>query len=292
MIHLAIFGSPISHSRSPEIHRSFARQCGLELDYQAIEADAETLPLLLQEFAAQGGRGCNITVPLKHEAWKLAQGHSDSAKCAQAANTLLFKSVDQWHADNTDGRGLVRDLVSNTGHPLSGSRVCIIGAGGAVACILGDMLLQDPGRLVIANRTLGRARQLQERYAGLACRSALARDTNSPNSPATQLEAITLQDLHTQDSFDLVINATSLGHSGKRPPLPPSMFHSGSLCYDLNYSAAAEPLRTFCLEAEIDYRDGLGMLVEQAALSFELWTGVLPATEPVQNQLNAIRIAR
>ncbi len=265
MILLAVFGSPISHSRSPEIHRSFARQYALKINYEAIEARPETFPRLVDEFAARGGRGCNVTVPLKHEAWKLAQKSSDSSKQARAANTLLFKTQKDLFADNTDGRGLVRDLVSNLDHQLGGSRVCIIGAGGAVAGILGDLLAQGPANIVIANRTLGRAQQLHERFASL--------------------EAIPLTDLHLQDPFDLVINATSLGHLGKHPGLPPSMFHADSLCYDLNYGAVAEPLRNFCLEAKIRFQDGLGMLVEQAALSFELWTGRMPDTEVVLKQL-------
>lgn len=265
MIRLAVFGSPISHTRSPEIHRWFARQYALKVDYQAIEAKPETFPRLLEELAARGGRGCNVTVPLKNEAWKLAQKSSDSASRARAANTLLFRTEKDWFADNTDGRGLVRDLVSNLNHPLSGSRVCIIGAGGAVAGILGDLLAQGPASIVIANRTLERAKQLHEQFDGF--------------------EAIPLVDLHLQDPFDLVINATSLGHDGNHPGLPPSMFHPDSLCYDLNYGAAAEPLRNFCLEAEIRYQDGWGMLVEQAALSFELWTGRMPDTEPVLKQL-------
>ena len=301
MIRLAVFGSPISHSRSPEIHRSFACQCAMEIDYRAIVANAETFPRLLKEFAAEGGRGCNVTVPLKHEAWKLAQENSDSSRRARAANTLLFKTEKVWFADNTDGRGLVRDLVSNLDHQLSGSRVCIIGAGGAVAGILGDLLAQGPASIVIANRTVERAKQLQEQFASLACKSVLAyrdvgkgreqgrgsfaRETNSSTAPHTNLQAIALQALRTQDPFDLVINATSLGHDGSHPGLPLSIFHPESLCYDLNYGAVAEPLRKFCLETKIHYQDGLGMLVEQAALSFKLWTGTMPDTKPVLEQL-------
>ena len=285
MIRLAVFGSPISHSRSPEIHRLFARQCALEVDYRAIEAKLETFPRLLEELAARGGRGCNVTVPLKHEAWKLAQKSSASASRAQAANTLLFKTETDWVADNTDGRGLVRDLVSNLEQPLAGSRVCIIGAGGAVAGILGDLLAQNPASIVIANRTPGRAERLCETFAAFVCGGVPERETNSSDSLPANLEAISLQALQTQDPFDLVINATSLGHDNKHPGLPLSMFHPGSLCYDLNYGAVAEPLRNFCLEAEIRFQDGLGMLVEQAALSFELWTGRIPDTEPVLKQL-------
>ncbi len=265
MIRLAVFGTPISHSRSPEIHRLFARQCALEIDYRAIDANAETFPRLVEELAAGGGRGCNITVPLKHEAWKLAQKSSDSARRARAANTLLFSTEKEWFADNTDGRGLVRDLAANLDLQLSGSRVCIIGAGGAVAGILDDLLAQGPASIVIANRTLGRAERLCESFASL--------------------KAIPLQALEMQDPFDLVINATSLGHTGNHPVLPLSIFHPGSFCYDLNYGVAAEPLRKFCHEVKIRYHDGLGMLVEQAALSFELWTGKMPNTKPILEQL-------
>jgi len=265
VIRLAVFGSPISHSRSPEIHRLFARQCGLEVDYRAIEARPGTFPDLLEEFAAGGGRGCNVTVPLKHLAWKLAQKSSTSASQAQAANTLLIEDRNEWSADNTDGRGLVRDLVTHLDHPFAGSRVCIIGAGGAVAGVLGALLAQGPASIVVANRTLERAQQLCESFAGLA--------------------AIPLQALGMQDPFNLIINATSLGHDGKHPGLPLSIFLPDSLCYDLNYAAAAEPLRNFCHESKIRYQNGLGMLVEQAALSFELWTGRMPDTRPVLKQL-------
>jgi shikimate dehydrogenase len=284
VIRLAVFGSPISHSRSPDIHRSFARQCGLEVDYRAIEATRESFPHLLAEFAAAGGRGCNVTVPLKHEAWRLAQKSSDSASRAQAANTLLFNTENAWVADNTDGRGLVRDLVYNLDFQLPGSRICIIGAGGAGAGILGDLLAQEPGCILIANRTQERAERLCKSFTDLTCKSAFALKTNGSNSPGTILEAISLQALQTQDPFDLVINATSLGHDGKHPGLPPSILHAESLCYDLNYGEAAEPLRNFCHESTIRYQDGLGMLVEQAALSFELWTGKKPVTGPVLKQ--------
>jgi len=265
VIRLAVFGSPVNHSRSPGIHHSFARQFGLDLNYRAIEADRETFPRLLEKFKAGGGSGCNVTVPLKHEAWKLAQQNSDSSSQAQAVNTLLLNEENEWIADNTDGRGLIQDLASNLNCQLPGARICIIGAGGAVAGILGDLLAQGPDGLVIANRTLERAEQLGERFENI--------------------EAISLTDLQLQSPFDLVINATSLGHDGKHPELPPSMFHSGSLCYDLNYGVAADPLRNYCTETNIRFQDGFGMLVAQAALSFKLWTGKIPDTGPLLTQL-------
>jgi len=286
MIRLAVFGFPVSHSRSPEIHRSFARQFGLEVDYRAIEATAETLPGLLQELASQGGHGCNITVPLKHEAWKLCSNSSNSACTARAANTLLLESADRWYADNTDGRGLVRDLNSLEGRPLSGSRICILGAGGATAGILGDLLNQRPASLLVANRTLARAEQLCKTFSGQVGSESIAAG-QSTLSPPTSPKAIALDAVQAQGPFDLIINATSLGHDGRHPELGPGMFHRNSLCYDLNYGPASTPLRRFCQETGVAYRDGLGMLVEQAALSFELWTAKRPETQAVLEKLTA-----
>jgi shikimate dehydrogenase len=266
VIRLAVFGSPISHSRSPVIHGLFADQCGLNVDYRAIEATGENFAGLLDDLAARGGRGCNVTVPLKSKAWELAHRSSVSAQRAQAANILVFEGPGDWFADNTDGRGLVQDLVGNIGQELNGARICIVGAGGAAAGILGDLLACAPARVVIANRTLQRAKELQQLFG-------------------TEVSVISLGDLCTTGPFDLVINATSLGHGGRHPELPSTMFLPGSLCYDLNYGAAAKPLRTYCRNAGMDYQDGLGMLVEQAALSFELWTGQGPATKPVLKAL-------
>jgi len=264
VIRLAVFGSPIRQSSSPAIHGMFAEQCGLDVDYQAIEATAESFAGLLQALAAQGGRGCNVTVPLKKQAWQLAQRASL----------------------NTDGRGLVQDLSGNLGQPIRASRICIIGAGGAAAGILGDLLAQEPKCITIANRTLERARDLQQTFStGLA---APATETSEPGpTPVPVVSAISLDDLGIATPFDLVINATSLGHKGQHPALPPTLFLPGSLCYDLNYGAASEPLKVHCRAAGIRYQDGLGMLVEQAALSFQLWTNRKPDTTPVLQALRS-----
>ncbi len=287
MIRLAVFGSPIRQSSSPAIHGMFAEQCGLDVDYQAIEATAESFAGLLQALAAQGGRGCNVTVPLKKQAWQLAQRASLSAQRAQAANTLVFESDNDWYADNTDGRGLVQDLSGNLGQPIRASRICIIGAGGAAAGILGDLLAQEPKCITIANRTLERARELQQTFS--TSLDAPAAETSEPGpTPVPVVSAISLDDLGIATPFDLVINATSLGHETRHPGLPETIFLPGSLCYDLNYGAAAEPLRAFCGEMGISYEDGLGMLVEQAALSFELWTGRSPETAPVLRVLRQL----
>jgi shikimate dehydrogenase len=240
----------------------FAQQCGLDVDYRAIETAADDFSARVREFARQGGSGCNITAPLKHQAWSLAQRSSDSARVAKAANTLCFERSGSWYADNTDGRGLVRDLLVNLDYQLEGARICIIGAGGAVAGILGDLLKQKTRAIVIANRTLLRAQELQ---------ADLGR----------AVSAISLHELGQQPPFDLVINASSLGHAGEHPDLPLTLFRSTSLLYDLNYGPAAEPLAQFCGAHEITFENGLGMLVEQAALSFSLWTGHDPETKPV-----------
>jgi shikimate dehydrogenase len=266
VIKLAVFGSPVSQSRSPAIHSRFARQCGIEVDYRAIEASAASFEEQVQRLAAEGGRGCNITVPFKRRAWELAARASPGAQRAQAANTLCFDGPDDWFADNTDGRGLVRDLQARLGWRAGDSRVAIIGAGGATAGILGDLLDLKPEAIIVANRTVERAARLAETFGAA-------------------VQACSLAGLADLTACDLVLNATSLGHSGQAPELPRSLFHSQSLCYDLNYGTAAEPLRQWCSKAGIRFSDGLGMLVEQAALSFELWTGKTPATGLVLQSL-------
>lgn len=274
MIRLAVFGSPIRQSRSPAIHSLFAQQCGLDVDYQAIEATVENFAGLVRALSARGGLGCNITAPFKQQAWQLARRDSSSARRARAANTLVFESADDWYADNTDGRGLVQDLSANLGRQIQNSHICIVGAGGAAAGILGDLLAQEPDSITIANRTVERARELQRTFnTGLT---------------APAVSAISLDDLGSAAAFDLVINATSLGHQTRHPGLPENIFQPGSLCYDLNYGAAAEPLRAFCGEKGISYEDGLSMLVEQAALSFQLWTHHKPETTPVLEALRRL----
>jgi len=264
LIRLAVFGMPVAHSLSPAIHAQFARQCGLDVDYRAIEASPRDFPHKVRELAEAGGRGCNITVPLKHDAFELAQHASAGAARALAANTLLFESPGDWYADNTDGRGLVADLLQRLSVDLAGNRILILGAGGATAGILGDLQEQAPAAIVIANRTPERALALASRFL--------------EQGP---VEVCTLDQLDLLAPFTLVINATSLGHVGLFPALPSALFTSGSLCYDLNYGTVAEPLRKQCEARAIEYRDGLGMLVEQAAISFELWTGVRPDTNAV-----------
>jgi len=266
VIRLAVFGQPVSHSLSPRIHAEFARQLGLRVDYRAIEASPRSFPDRVRELAAAGGRGCNVTVPLKHAAWALAARCTERATRAQAANTLVFDA--DIFADNTDGQGLVNDLLSLPGVRIAGARICLLGAGGAAAGVLGALLQGSPERVVIANRTLARAGELADRHADLG-----------------QVACCEPGEIPRQAPFDLLINATSQGHHGEAPPLAPDYLSPGGLCYDLNYGAAALPLQRACTAAGIPYSDGLGMLVHQAALSFTLWTGRVPTVAPVIEEL-------
>jgi len=268
LIKLAVFGHPIAQSLSPWIHRQFADQCGLELDYQATDATPETFPALVKDLALSGGRGCNVTVPLKHSAWKMAGRSSESAARAKAANTLVFNGADDWYADSTDGMGLISDLQSISGCRLTGARLCLLGAGGAAASVLGALLESKPDSIVIANRTKQRAIDLAQAHAGLGT-----------------IDVCTPGELGAGVVFDVLINATSQGHGGAAPEISSSWLRPGGLCYDMNYAGAAEPLKAWCLKNNIRYSDGLGMLVGQAALSFSLWTNQAPDTTKVLREL-------
>jgi shikimate dehydrogenase len=263
LIKLALFGRPVKSSLSPSIHGMFADQLGLYIDYQSIETSADGFPQALETFRLDGGVGCNITLPLKGDAYQLASGCTDQVSQAQAANTLVHQPSG-WFAHNTDGGGLIADLSANNGVGICGRRVLILGAGGATAGILGSLLAQDPAEVVMANRNLDRARALSERFKLFG-----------------KIRVINWEELPLQGGFDLVINATSLGHQGKAPPLVESLFAPGGLCYDLNYYRASLPLKALCEAMEQRYIDGLGMLVEQAASSFEIWTTMRPDSKPV-----------
>ena len=268
LIKLAVFGKPVVHSLSPRIHSLFAAQCGLEIDYRAIEATPETFPQLVADLAGAGGRGCNITVPLKHDAWKLAGRCSETAERARAANTLVFAGANELYADSTDGSGLVNDLRSIPGCRLRGARLCLVGAGGAAASVLGALMRTQPESVTIANRTKARAMELAQTHSDLG-----------------KIDICGLEELGSGVSFDLLINATSLGHGGAAPELPVSCLRTGGLCYDMNYGRAAEPLRRLCQKNGLPYSDGLGMLVAQAALSFQLWSDQTPNAAEVLGQL-------
>jgi shikimate dehydrogenase len=269
-IKLAVFGSPVAHSLSPRIHGLFAAQSGLRVDYRAIEATVESFAERANKLAQSGGRGCNITVPLKHAAWKLAAHCSAGADRARAANTLVFSDTRNWFADSTDGPGLVTDLETLPGFGLKGARICLLGAGGAAASVLGPLLQAGPKIVTIANRTQSRALDLAHSHADLG-----------------PLETVSPAELDSVPPFDLVINATSLGHGGTAARVSANWLTARGYCYDMNYGPAAQPLRAHCARQQIPYVDGLGMLVEQAALSFKLWTGQTPDTAAVLETLRS-----
>ena len=272
LIRLALFGSPIKSSLSPRIHSLFAAQFDLEIEYQGIESQAEGFPVALEKFHLAGGVGCNVTMPIKREAWQLAAQSSEDVRQAQAANTLVYES-SAWVAHNTDGAGLVADLTGNLGVELEGRRIMILGAGGSVAGILGPLLACDPREIMLVNRSPERAWALAKRFSSVGYVGV------------TALKDLPCLDLRTHGGYDLVINATSLGHHGEAPPLTRDLFAQNALCYDLNYFRASEPLKKYCKELRQPYIDGLGMLVEQAAKSFFIWTGKQPDSRVVIDAL-------
>ena len=261
LIRLALFGRPIKSSLSPFIHRMFADQFELNIEYELIETGPEDFADRLEAFRLDGGIGCNITLPLKLDAWRLAADETLQVSLAHAANTLVYHVSQGWFAHNTDGHGLVIDLTVNHHLNLKDQRILVLGAGGAVAGILGSLLADDPHEVVLVNRNQKRANDLAKRFSSMG-RVSITDWKGLPN----------------QGQFDLLINATSLGHHGEAPPLEPSAFAPGSVCYDLNYHKASQPLKERCEEIQQSYIDGLGMLVEQAARSFHIWTGKQPDT--------------
>lgn len=263
LIKLALFGQPVKTSLSPAIHCMFAEQFGLDIDYRLIEPGDGDFPQALEAFRQSGGVGCNVTLPFKRDAWQLAAGSSAEASQAQAANTLVRQSKG-WFAHTTDGAGLIADLTVNHGLDIGGQRVLILGAGGAAAGIIGSLLAENPRQIVLVNRNQERAVNLMERF-----------------DSSGRISVTSWSDLAGQGAFNLVINATSLGHHGEAPPLDTSNFAEGSICYDMNYFKASLPLKRYCEDIHQPYIDGLGMLVEQAAKSFFIWTSSSPETRVV-----------
>jgi shikimate dehydrogenase len=271
----AVIGNPIAHSRSPMIHAQFARQTGQDMEYGRLLAPLDGFAEAVHKFRREGGRGLNVTLPFKPEAYALADVRSPRALDAQAANTLRFEA-DSIYADNTDGVGLLRDLEVNLGFQLTGRRILLMGAGGAAQGVFGPLLAARPALLVVANRDVGKAQRLAERFA------AAARGT------AAQLRAGGYAEL-TGGSFDLVINATSASLQESVPELPAGVFAPGALAYDMMYGSGPTPfLRRAQGLGAARLADGIGMLVEQAAESFLLWRGVRPSTAAVIAQLKAL----
>ncbi|MGH8481303.1 MAG: shikimate dehydrogenase, partial [Nevskiaceae bacterium] len=248
---------------SPQIHQGFARQFKLELSYERLEVAPEALGATLGRLHAEGYRGLNITLPHKLAALAAAAEKAPRAELAGAANTLV-RLEHGWRADNTDGEGLVRDLRDNHWLALSGKRVLLLGAGGAARGALKPLLDERPAELVISSRTPWTVEKLAAEF--------------KPHGPIRPSTHVALKG----ERFDLVINATSAGHHGEAPRLPAGLLDDGGACYDLSYGKAFEPFRNWALaQGARVVADGLGMLVEQAASSFELWHGRRPAPAPV-----------
>jgi len=270
----AVAGNPVEHSQSPFIHAEFARQTGQLMEYTRLLCPRDGFAQTLRSFVrCDGGgtaRGCNVTVPFKFEAFELAPRHTDRAALARAANVLRF-DPEGWLADNTDGVGLVRDIERNAGVPLAGKRVLLIGAGGAAAGVLGPLLGARPAQIVVANRTTARAEELVARHLGAAGACQLL--VRSPDDCGV--------------GFDLAVNATTSSLEGAAPPVNARVLAPGALALDMMYGAPAQAFVAWANLHGARGRDGLGMLVEQAAQAFELWRGVCPDTAPVLAALRA-----
>lgn len=265
----AVIGNPIAHSKSPLIHTAFAQQTGQDLSYERLLSPLDGFSTTLQQFQAAGGRGVNVTVPFKEDAWRLADELTPRASLAQAANTLVFTDTGIL-ADNTDGTGLVTDIQQNLGYALAGRRVLLMGAGGAARGVIAPLLAEQPAFLVIANRTAGRALALQRQFA--------------PYGVVEACDYAALNDVQ----FDCIINATSASLAGELAPLPGNVFAPGSLAYDMMYGTASTPFSNYAAtHGASRCADGLGMLVEQAAIAFHLWRGVRPDTQAVIHQLRS-----
>ena len=268
-----VMGNPVEHSRSPWIHARFAELTGQALAYERRLVPLDGFGAALRDFAQAGGRGCNITVPFKLEAAQAASVRSERVQLAGAANTLSF--IDgAIHADNTDGLGLVADIEHGAGLPLAGRDVLLIGAGGAAAGALAPLLERRPRRLVVVNRTLARAQALVQAHSALAALQKV------------ELLALDIQGL--EQDFDLIINASASSLAGADVPVPAQVLRPGSLAYDMMYGAAAQGFLAWAAQHGAQGRDGLGMLVEQAAEAFALWRGLRPPTAQVLTELRAL----
>ena len=264
----AVFGNPIKQSKSPIIHTLFAQQYAQHIEYRAVRVELDDFVQATNRFFEGGGAGLNITVPFKHEAFALAHRNSERSLRAGAANVLTLADDGLIDGDNTDGIGLIRDLIANLGWTVQGLRVLLVGAGGAARGVLEPLLRERPRELLVVNRTAARAAELAVEFAGIG-----------------PLEGGAFDLIGTRQ-FDLIINATSAGLSGAVPELPSSMLTERSCCYDMVYGAEPTPfLRWSADHAAGAVSDGLGMLVEQAAEAFYIWRQLRPETRSVIDQL-------
>ena len=268
----AVFGNPIQHSKSPQIHSLFADQTGIILSYQAVEVPLDGFQEYVNTFAEQGGKGLNITVPFKEEAFHHCTFLSPRAEKAGSVNTIKFDAQSNPHGDTTDGQGLINDLTQNHNIEISGKSVLVLGAGGSVKAILEPLLEKEPAKVSIANRTVLKAKQLAESF-----------------SASGTVEAFAYGEIPEQ-TYDLIINGTSLSLQGELPPVPKDVINDKTCCYDLMYSDGATVFMQWASEnGAAIVVDGLGMLVEQAAESFFIWNGVKPETAPVIKALRNVK---
>ena len=265
----AVFGNPIAHSKSPQIHAEFAGQTGQDMDYQRQLVEVGAFASAAEQFFQAGGKGLNVTLPFKLDAFNYAQQLTERARSAGAVNTLLRDGDGILCGDNTDGAGLLRDITVNLGWSVRAKKVLVMGAGGAVRGVLQPLLKELPQHLVIVNRTLDKALQLSREFAEQG-----------------YLLGCDYQMLEGQQ-FDLVINGTSASLGGELPPLPDDLLLPGACCYDMMYGAEPTLFLRWAGERGAQVADGLGMLVEQAAESFCLWRGVRPQTAPVISSLRS-----
>jgi shikimate dehydrogenase len=270
----AVFGNPIKHSKSPQIHTRFAKQTGQSLSYTAELVEVGQFDQAIQDFILHNGKGLNVTVPFKEDAWKCATQHSERALRAGAVNTLMVRQDGSLYGDTTDGIGLVRDLMQNHNIQIKDKDILLIGAGGAVRGVLEALLQQRPSSLLITNRTKQKAVQLAKDFSDLG-----------------PLNGCGLDEINEM-SFDIVINGTSASLQGELPPLPASLFRKNSSCsYDMMYAAQATPFMQWSADNDATkVFDGLGMLVEQAAESFYIWRNVRPETKQVIQFIRSLLI--
>jgi shikimate dehydrogenase len=263
----AVIGHPVAHSKSPDIHARFAVQAGQDLSYERLLAPLEGFADAVRTFIEEDGKGANVTVPFKLEAYALATTLTPRARAAGAANTLKFDG-SAILGDNTDGVGLVTDIVRNAGVAIRGARVLLLGAGGAARGVMLPLLNEQPAELVIANRTWSKATELATQF------------TAQGNVRAADFAAV-------QGRFNIIVNATSASLASDVPPIPPTVFGANALAYDMMYGKGPTVFMRFAAQHGAAVRDGLGMLVEQAAESFYVWRGVRPDTAPVFAELRA-----
>ena len=266
----AVMGNPVSHSKSPRIHAMFAHAFQHSIEYTAIQVDPGGFRQAVDQFRASGGSGLNITVPFKQDAFRLVDHMSERAQLAGAINTIKFETDGRVFGDNTDGAGLVHDLLHNLGMAIKEQNILVLGAGGAVRGVLGPLLKQHPATLMIANRTVAKARELVREFAAHG-----------------SIEACGFDELRGKH-YDIVINGTAASLKGEVPPLPETIFARGALAYDMMYGDKPTPFMEWAeLHGVGRAVDGLGMLVEQAAESYFIWRGVRPQTRQVIEKLRS-----